>query len=251
VLNFLGFLVGFLVIPFWLSYVLVDHHKGKQALDRMLAPWLRADFWAVLRIADRVFSSYIRGQLVLGAFIGVAVYLGFLILQLLGVPGIRFPFVLALLAGALEFVPFFGPILSAIPAVLIGLVHSWQTALLIGLMYFIVQQLESNVLAPRITGHALEIHPAILTVVMIALAPLGLIWLLLAAPLAALARDEFLYVYGRFGDPPRPAGLLPGEALPAPTKSPPATATGPTPAAAVAIPMSIPVETAASSAPGD
>ena len=54
------------------------------------------------------------------------------------------------------------------------------------------------------------------TVVMIALAPLGFIWLILAAPLAALARDEFLYVYGRFGDPPRPAGLLPSEPWPGP-----------------------------------
>jgi predicted PurR-regulated permease PerM len=228
-LNFLAFLVGFLVVPFWLWYVLIDQAKGKRAVDRLLAPWLRADFWAVVRIADRVFSNYVRGQLILGAFIGAAVYLGYLLLQALGVQGIRFPLVLAVMAGAFEFIPYFGPILSAIPAVLIGLVHSWQTAVIIGLMYFVVQQLENNVLVPRITGNALEIHPAMLTVVMIALAPLGFIWLILAAPLAALARDEFLYVYGRFGDPPRPAGLLPGEPWPAPADTLPEASVPPAP----------------------
>jgi predicted PurR-regulated permease PerM len=214
VLNFVAFLVGFLVIPFWLWYVLADQPKGALAVNRLMPPWLRADFWAVLQIADRVFSSYIRGQLVLGVIIGVAVYLGFLLLQMLGVEGIRFTLILAVLAGLLEFIPYFGPILAAIPAVIVGLTHSWQTALIIALMYVAVQQLENNLLVPRITGNALEIHPAVLTVVMIALAPLGFIWLILAAPLAALIRDEFRYIYGRLDDPSRPAGVLPGEPLP-------------------------------------
>jgi hypothetical protein len=43
----------------------------------------------------------------------------------------------------------------------------------------------------------------------------GIVWIILAAPVAALARDLFLYVYRRFGDPPRPAGMLPGEPVPA------------------------------------
>ena len=60
----------------------------------------------------------------------------------------------------------------------------------------------------------MEIHPAILIVIIVALSTLGFWWILLAAPVATIIRDLFRYTYGRFSDPPRPAGVLPGEALP-------------------------------------
>jgi hypothetical protein len=63
-------------------------------------------------------------------------------------------------------------------------------------------------------GKQLNIHPAILMPLMIMLGQFGLIWVILAGPIAAVVRDLFLYCYGRFDDPPRPAGALPGDPLP-------------------------------------
>jgi hypothetical protein len=57
-------------------------------------------------------------------------------------------------------------------------------------------------------------HEAIVLIVLVVLSEFGFIWVILAPPIAAVARDLFVYVYGRFDDPPRPAGLLPGEPLP-------------------------------------
>jgi predicted PurR-regulated permease PerM len=211
VFGVLGFLLGFLIVPFWLFYVLQDEPRGRRALDRMLPAWLRPDFWAVLRIADRVFGGYVRGEVVLCLAMGGLVFVGLTFLSLIGVPGIRFILLLAVLAACTELIPFFGPLLGGIPAVLMGLSHSWQTALAVLALYFVLQQIENSFLAPRVLGHALDWHPAVLMVLLIMFGQLGSFWLILAAPLSALLREEVRYVFGRLRTPPRPAGLLPSQ----------------------------------------
>ncbi len=214
VVSTVTFLIGFVVIPFWLFFVLMDLQTAAQTVDRMVPRWLRADFWAVLRITDRIISRYFRGQLLLGIIIAVAVYSGLTIMKLSGVEGIQYELLLALIAGFTELIPIIGPILGAIPAVIVGLLHSWQTGLAIALMFLIIQQIEGNILVPRVVGDSVNIHPALVMILIIVLTPLGIIWLILAVPMTAVIRDIYRYVYGRFGKPRRPAGLLPGEPFP-------------------------------------
>jgi predicted PurR-regulated permease PerM len=210
-----AFLLGFLVIPFWLFYVLIDHRAGLSALNNLLPSWCRADFWALLSIPDRVFSSYLRGQIFLGFVIGAASFLGLSALELAGVEGIRYKLLLAVFAGVMELIPYIGPIIGAVPAIGVGMLHSWETAVAITVLYFIIQQLEGNLLIPKVLGDSVNIHPAILTALLVALTQLGFIWFLLAAPLSATIRDLYRYVYGRLTYPPRPPGVLPGDPLPA------------------------------------
>ncbi len=214
VVSTVTFLIGFVVIPFWLFFVLMDLQTAAQTVDHMVPRWLRADFWAVLRITDRIISRYFRGQLLLGIIIAVAVYSGLTIMKLSGVEGIQYELLLALIAGFTELIPIIGPILGAIPAVIVGLLHSWQTGLAIALMFLIIQQIEGNILVPRVVGDSVNIHPALVMILIIVLTPLGIIWLILAVPMTAVIRDIYRYVYGRFGKPRRPAGLLPGEPFP-------------------------------------
>jgi predicted PurR-regulated permease PerM len=225
-----GFLLGFLIVPFWLFYVLQDEPQGQRAIDRRLPGWLRPDFWAVARIADRVFGGYIRGEVVLCLAMGTLVFFGLNFLSLIGVPGIRFTALLAVIAAFTELIPFFGPMLGGIPAVLMGLTHSWQTALAVLALYFVLQQIENSYLAPRILGQALDWHPAVLMVLLIMFGQLGVFWLVLAAPLSALLRDEVRYLAGRLSTPARPAGWLPAETPPAET---PAAPPAPVPSPAV------------------
>ncbi len=203
-------LIGYVVIPFWLIYVLLDLERGRRALNRLLPDWLRADFWGVLHLSHRIVGSYFRGQLILGTIVAVVVFLGLKLLQLAGVGGIKFELLLAIFAGFMELVPIIGPILGAVPAIIIALLHSWQSALAVGLLYLVIQQLEGNILVPRIVGDSISIHPAIVMVLIVMLSPFGLAWMIVALPLAAIIRDLYYYIYGRFSDPPRPAGLLPG-----------------------------------------
>src|SRR5262245_2821000 len=74
VFNLLGFVLGLVVVPFFVYYVLNDHDAIGPAIDRMLPGWLRADFWALVRIVDGNFSRYIRGQLVLVLIGAVATF---------------------------------------------------------------------------------------------------------------------------------------------------------------------------------
>jgi predicted PurR-regulated permease PerM len=220
VFNTFTFVLGFLVLPFWLFYVLNDQKPGVEAFNGLLPSWLRADFWAILTMIDRVFSSYLRGQILLGVIIATVSYVGLTVLQMLGVGGIQYKLLLAVFAGVMELVPYIGPIVGAVPAVLLGLTYSWQSALAIALFYLVVQQIEGNILVPRVVGESVNIHPAILMLLLVMLSQFGIIWIIVSAPLAAIIRDIFQYVYGRFSDPPRPAGRLPRDPVLAPDEPP-------------------------------
>ncbi len=209
VVNTVTFLLGFFLIPFWLFYVLMDQRAGRDYLDQMIHPRLRADFWAMITIIDHDLSGYLRGQLILGTSVGLASWIG---LTALNIAGMQVPYtvLLAVIAGVTELVPVIGPIIGAIPAILLGLADSPTTALAVTILYIVIQQLENHILVPRIIGESVGVHPAVLMVVLVVCSQVfGLLGAILSAPLSAMARDLFLYLYGRLSDPPRPAGVLP------------------------------------------
>src|SRR5262249_23155040 len=119
IINTLVYLVGLLIIPIWLFYVLNDQARGTAALNVLLHPRLRADFWQIWSIINAVLSNYVRGQLILGVAVGLAAGAGLLAL---GLFGIRIPYILLLsiVAGITELIPIIGPIIGAVPAVLLG-----------------------------------------------------------------------------------------------------------------------------------
>jgi predicted PurR-regulated permease PerM len=212
VINTILFLFGFFIVPFWLFYVLKDEGKGRSAFAHLLPPWMRADVLGVLRTIDRVLSSWLRGQILLSAFLGAGVFAGLTLLELLGVKGIQYKLLVSAIICVTSPIPFVGSFLSAIPPVVMALTGGGLgSALAVVALYIIVQTVQDNVLSPKIMGESLNIHPAIVMPLVVILGRNGILWIILAGPVAALARDLFLYVYGRFEDPPRPAGLLPGE----------------------------------------
>jgi len=213
-----AFALSLLVIPTWIFSILRDQHRARRALNRVLPDWLRADFWAVVRIIDRTLGVYLREVVVMALLVGLATYAGLRLLVYLGVPGIPFPLLLAMIAGFTDIIPTVGAILGVVPAVLFGLISSWQTALAILVLYIGIRLLRRWLLSPLFTG-SVDIHPAILVVILLAASQFGLGWLFVAAPLAVIVRDLFRYAYGRLGDPPRPAGVLPGEPVPAVRKA--------------------------------
>ena len=102
---------------------------------------------------SRVLGGYLRGQLTLALIVGLATGIG---MQVLGLP---YAVVLGVLAGLFEMVPMFGPILSAVPAVIVALFMPFPTVIWVLVFFLVVQQVENNVLAPRISGHAVGLHP--------------------------------------------------------------------------------------------
>lgn len=213
-LNTFGFILSFLVIPTWLFAVLNDRTLNTRTLEQHLPAWLRADLLAVTRIFDRTFRAFFGGQLLIALAVGLLTYGGARLLDGQGWLKIDYPLPLALLIGLLALIPSVGSTLNAVLVVLLGLLYSQRVALLLLLLVIVVQQLVNRFVAPRVERrYASNIHPALLVIVIVIVSQFGLFWLLLAAPITSAVVDLYRYSYGRLSDPPRPAGLLPGDAL--------------------------------------
>jgi predicted PurR-regulated permease PerM len=94
-------------------------------------------------------------------------------------------FTLALIGGIMEFIPYIGPLLALIPAVIIGLGISWKVAIFITLLYLIIQRIENDALVPYVMSKALNLSPFLVFVVMMMGATLGgILGIILAVPIA-------------------------------------------------------------------
>jgi predicted PurR-regulated permease PerM len=221
VFETITFLLGFLIIPFFLFYILLDTNKLPHAIDTLLHPRIRDDFWNIWRIVDGVFGRYIRGQLVLGLIIAITSFIGLTILNLFGFD-IRYTVLLAIIAGIGELIPVVGPILSAIPAVLVAIGGGWSSIGAVVVLYALIQQLENQILVPRIVGNTLKLHAAVLmALLVIAGAVGGLMLVILSAPLAAIGRDVFIYLHRRLREPPQPPELAVVDLVPEETPEQP------------------------------
>jgi predicted PurR-regulated permease PerM len=205
VLRTAGFVVGLVVIPIWLFFVLKDRERLPAAVEGSLPEGWRPDAHNVLALIAGVGGRWVRGQLVLGVAIFAATVIGLTVLTLIGFAEFgEFTLVLALMAGVLEWFPIIGPIISAVPAILIGLSISPAAAVAAAILYAAIQQLENNLLVPKVIGDAVDLHPAVLILALVAGGALfGIGGAILAAPTVAIARDLYRYTFRRLhGDGP-------------------------------------------------
>jgi predicted PurR-regulated permease PerM len=149
---------------------------------RLLPVAARARARAIAGECGRVLQRWLLGSFLSMAIVFVATWIG---LWALGIP---LALVLALLAGAMVFIPNFGPLLSAIPALLLALMQSPQTVLWVALLYVGVQIVDNTMTTPIIQRHAVSIPPALMMFAQVAMGVLaGALGVIVAVPLTALA----------------------------------------------------------------
>jgi predicted PurR-regulated permease PerM len=188
-------LIGYLTIPVWLFYTLKDHPRGVRSFIGMFPPEWRHDVRNVLGIIDAVFKNYIRAMLLQGLIIGAMSYVALEFLD------VNYPIGLAVIAGVTEMIPIIGPIIGAIPAILVALAQDPVKAIWVALAFLAIQQIENNLIVPKIQGDFLRIHPGVIIVLLVLAGALGgFIFVLLVVPLAAMIRDMYQYAYLRLGD---------------------------------------------------
>ena len=199
----IGVIFGFLIVPIWLFYALRDRHSFERNFRAALPGAVRIDILNGLRIADALLGRYLRGQLFLGLVVGVLIFAGLTLLN------VDLSIALAIFAGVTELIPIIGPWIGALPALLVVAASGDPEKLVwVALLYLLVQQLENNLLVPRIQSHAVDLHPAMIILLLtIAGAVFGFIGLLVIVPLTALLRELFWYADHRL------RGLAPREAL--------------------------------------
>jgi predicted PurR-regulated permease PerM len=135
----------------------------------------------VLDESGRVLGYWLIGQVVVMVFVGIMITLG---LSLIGIP---LALVLGVISGMLEFIPIFGPVVAAVPGILIAMTGGWVQALYAALVYLIVQEIEANVLVPLIQKVTVEVPPALVVLALVAFGSLfGFLGILIATPMTAL-----------------------------------------------------------------
>lgn len=219
--NTVGFILGFLVVPGWLLTVLKDREDGLTAVNQLVPRFMRKDFWAVTQLVDRPFRSFLHGQLLMGFATAVLMYALLAFLEYLGIWTFQYKLIAALLAGFFGLIPEVGPIFAVITFLVLGSLQSFERALIFVVVYLVANQIVKMTISHRVEKTYLNIHPAILVMAIVALSEFGFLWVLIAAPVTAVIRDLFQYIYGRLDAPPKPAGVLPNEPIPVLTAAKP------------------------------
>jgi putative heme transporter len=198
------------IFIFFLSlYIALEIPKiGEHVAKAAQQPGYRHDAERLMREFGRIWSSYLRGQITVVFLITFLVWLALTLLR------VQNALALALLSGLLEFIPYLGPVIGAVVAVTVAFfqpvtpygLEAWQFALLVLAVMAVVQQIEGNILVPRIMGDALDVHPILVLIAVIIGASLaGILGAILASPMLATIKLVGVYAWRKLFDlPPFP-----------------------------------------------
>jgi predicted PurR-regulated permease PerM len=190
--------VGNIFITVMLAIYLATEPKFySDGLLKLFPLWVRPRAAEILSVIGETLSWWLLGKVASMIFIGVLTWIG---LSILGVP---LALTLGLIAGLLSFIPNFGPIFSAVPAILLAFIESPIKAVYVLGLFVIVQLIESNVVTPIIERETVELPPALTILFQLVLGVLiGGLGLVLATPLLAviMVLVQMVYVQDILGD---------------------------------------------------
>ena len=187
--------IGLAIVPFLLFYLLKDREVAVEGFYSLMPPEAQRHTRNVVAIVNRVLGAYVRGQLTLMVVVGLSAFLGLFLL------GIKFSVLLGIVVGVTELIPVIGPLLGAIPGVLVTLATSPEDLIWVVLLYVGIQLVENTLLVPRIQGHAVNIHPGIVMVILVVGSEVAGLWgVIVGVPLVATGRDVFKYFLQEWGD---------------------------------------------------
>ena len=193
VTNTVTTVIGLAIVPFMLFYLLKDREAATEEIYSLMPSESQKHAKNIVNITNRVLGSYVRAQLTLGVIVGTVVSVGLYFL------GIKFSVLLGIVAGVTELIPIIGPLLGAVPGILVTLASSPEKILWVLSLYVGIQLIENTLLVPRIQGHAVQMHPIIIMfVLVVGSEAAGLFGVIISVPLAAVSRDVFKYFYNEW-----------------------------------------------------
>ena len=188
--NAVTLVIGFAIVPFFLFYILKDREEVVGGVYSLLPERGRTHARTVIFMVNRVIGSYVRAQLLSATIVGVLVFIGLSIL------GVKFAAILGLVAGLFGLIPIIGPLLGAVPGLLVTLASSPGQIAWVALVYVIVQLIENNFITPRIQSRAVRLNPAFVMATLVVASEIAGLWgVIVGVPLVAATRDVFIYFY--------------------------------------------------------
>ncbi|HED23500.1 MAG TPA: AI-2E family transporter [Firmicutes bacterium] len=177
-------------LVFLVFYMVRDIDKVKHNLTLLFPRIYKENIVHLLSTIDEKVGAYIRGTLLKCIFVGILTWLG---LSILGMP---FALMLGILAGALNIILYVGPVMAAIPALLLAIMPDTPNFFLIALVYIIVQILDAFVFTPFFLGKATDLSPlTVIVIVLIGAQLMGLLGIILAIPITATLKVLLFHYY--------------------------------------------------------
>lgn len=193
-MNFVNSFVIFMLIPFITFYMLKDFEAVKKAAWQLTPSKWRESSVLFLKDVNLSLGSYIRGQLLVCLIIGGLSSISFYFF------GMKYPLVLGIVIGITNVIPYFGPIIGAVPAVIIASTMSVKMLLIVIIIIVVLQFLEGNVLSPFIVGKSLHMHPLFIMFALLLGGEVGgIVGMVIAVPLLSILKVAIIHLRVHFG----------------------------------------------------
>lgn len=191
-LDLLAGATSFLLAPILAYYLLRDSEQIGKAAGHLVPLQIKEDILGLWLEIDRVLTNFIRGHLLVSLVVGFLTGLG------LALVGSRYAVILGVIVGLADLIPYFGPLLGTLPVLALTLLEGKKTALYALVVMVVVQQIEGSLLAPRILGESVGLHPLVIVFALLVGGELwGVAGLLLAVPLTAIGVILVKFIWAR------------------------------------------------------
>lgn len=188
--KFLSKIFVIIFAPILAFYILKDWDKIKDTFFNLFTPGARADCIVLAKEMDTVLIEFFKGHLLVATLVGTLTGLAAFII------GVKYALLIGIVSGVTNLVPYFGPFLGGIPAVALALSESGRMALYMAVAIIAVQQIESNLVTPRIIGDRLGLHPLVIVFALLAGGQLLGIWgMLFAVPITGILKVAVNFVF--------------------------------------------------------
>jgi predicted PurR-regulated permease PerM len=183
--------LGLLILtPILTVYFLLDWKKIGAGVLALVPAKIRGEWSRFLQEIDYIILRYIQGNIIDAVIVGLLIGIGVKLI------GMEYSLIIGVICGLTNLIPYFGPVLGAIPSVLLALSKSPLMAIKVTLIIFIVQQIDSNIINPRLMSDKVGLHPLWVVFALLAGGKLGgLIGMFIAIPLAAILKIIFRDIY--------------------------------------------------------
>ncbi len=179
-----------ILVPFFFIYMLKDHEKFAPAIYNLFSGSRRQWVKKTLTDIDDVLRNYIQGQILISFILATLIFIGYKII------GLEYALLLAMFAFFMNMVPFIGPWVALVPAIIVGFLDDPMKAVWVCVVTLVAQQIDSNFITPNIMGKTLDIHPlTVITIILAAGNIAGFIGILLGVPLYAVGKVIVKNIY--------------------------------------------------------
>jgi predicted PurR-regulated permease PerM len=178
------------LVPFIIYYMLKEGHKFPNLVTKLLPDRLRSEVLPALKDIDSSIGAFIMSKVITSLIIGGLTFCGYLIIDL------PYPLLLGLVAAVTNVIPYLGPLLAAIPTIIVALTVSPVAVLQVCAIIVISNQIESNLIGPKITGKQLNVHPLTIMLLIIGVgAVIGPIGMVIVVPTYAILKIIAIRIY--------------------------------------------------------